>query len=502
MQTNILEYLEQTAQAYPNKVAFTHEDEQETFSSLRAKALNLCATISPFFQQGEPVVIFMEKSVRTILSYLAVLYGGGFYIPVDADLPLPRIQSIVSLVGPRLILTDHKTTPIAAELSKASTIYDVQDVESAAGAHGETDRWKTCCDTDAMYVIFTSGSTGAPKGVVTTHRAVIDYIDAFAAVASIGPDDVFGNQAPLDYVAAIRDVYLPLKTGASTVLIPKKLFSMPAKLFDFLDEHAITTLCWVVSALCIPVKMDAFSYSVPKYVRKVIFTGAVMPARYLAMWQKALPDAFYMNHYGPTEITASCTYHIVDHPVADTEVIPIGKPYHNTEIILLDEAGRRITAAGEKGELCVRGTGLAAGYFKDPAKTAEVFTQNPAHSLYTDIIYHTGDIGSRDDDGVLWFHGRSDSQIKHMGHRIELGEIEHAAKTMPGIGECCCFYQAERELLYLFYETTDVAPAQVSAYLRTLLPAFMIPRRLIAMEHFPLRFNGKIDMQALKAQME
>ncbi len=103
-------------------------------------------------------------------------------------------------------------------------------------------------------------------------------------MAGIGPNDVFGNQAPLDYVAAIRDVYLALKTGASTVLIPKKLFSMPARLFDFLDEHAITTLCWVVSALCISVKMDAFSYSVPKYVRKIIFTGAVMPARYLAMW--------------------------------------------------------------------------------------------------------------------------------------------------------------------------------------------------------------------------
>ncbi len=209
-----------------------------------------------------------------------------------------------------------------------------------------------------------------------------------------------------------------------------------------------------------------------------------------------------MNHYGPTEITASCPYHIVDHLVADTEVIPIGKPYHNTEILLLDEAGRKITTAGEKGELCVRGTGLSAGYFKDPIKTAEVFTQNPTHSLYTDMIYHTGDIGSRDDEGVLWFHGRSDSQIKHMGHRIELGEIEHAVKAMPGIGECCCFYQAERELLYLFYETADVTPAQVTTHLRTLLPAFMIPRRLIAMERFPLRFNGKIDMQALKAQME
>lgn len=502
MQTNVLTYLEHTWAQQPDKVAFTDEHASVTFAALRNRARALCACAGPYFRMGDPVLVIMEKSVHTVVSYLAVLYGGGYYIPIDAALPPARIQAIFALADAPLVLTDSKTKAVVDAMPYAGTVITVDAPVAPAGDASAANRWLTCCDTDAMYVIFTSGSTGTPKGVVTSHRAVIDYIDAFTEVTGITDADVFGNQAPLDYVAAIRDLYLPMKTGASTVLIPRKLFSVPARLFDYLDAHAITTLCWVVSALCIPAKLDAFAYKVPRYVRKVIFTGAVMPAKYLAVWQRALPDALYVNHYGPTEITASCTYHIIDHPVSATEQIPIGRPYRNTGILLLDEAGHKIEAAGVKGEICVRGTCLASGYFRDPVKSAEAFVQNPTNARYTDPIYRTGDLGSYDEQGILWFHGRTDNQIKHMGHRIELGEVEHAAKSMRGVEECCCLYDTEKELLYLFYESQTVSPGEVSAYLRTLLPTFMVPRRLVAMARFPLRFNGKTDVQALRENME
>jgi amino acid adenylation domain-containing protein len=501
MQTNVLEYLESSAQQYADKVIFTGENETVTFSQLRTRAQALCARIAPYFTQGEPVIVMMEKSIGTVVSYLSVLYGGGYYIPIDSDLPALRIQGILEFVDAGLLITDSRSLPVVQAWHFDGKVLVVDSLTEGSESLGPTDRWQSGCDTDAMYVIFTSGSTGTPKGVVTSHRAVIDYIDAFAKTAHITDADVFGNQAPLDYVAAIRDMYLPMKTGASTVLIPKKLFSVPARLFDYLDDNQVTTICWVVSAMCIPAKLKAFAYKVPKYIAKVIFTGAVMPAKYLMEWQLHLPRALYMNNYGPTEITASCTYHIIDHMVSEDEKIPIGRPYHNTGILLLDESGKKITTPNTIGEICVRGTCLASGYFGDPVRTAASFIQNPTNVQYTDPLYKTGDLGSCDENGVLWFHGRMDSQIKHMGHRIEMSEIEHAAKSMPDVEECCCLYDQEKELLYLFYESTSVAPGDMAAYLRKFLPAFMIPRKLIAKEKLPLRFNGKIDMQALKDEM-
>lgn len=499
MQINVLEYLESIAATHGDSVAFIENDRTLTFGELRHRAKALCRKWSPFFSAREPVVIFTRKSLETIIAYLAVLYGGGYYIPLDAELPKSRLTNICQRVNaPLLIGFEQDAQNYPDEFRDRVLCFEKSD---ALPERGPDDRWKTIINTDPMYVIFTSGSTGTPKGVVTSHQAVIDYIEAFSAVSGISREDRLGGQAPLDYVAAIRDIYLPLKTGASTVLLDKRLFSFPGELFDELDRHRVTTLCWVVSALCIPAKMNVLRSRAPAYVNKVIFTGAVMPSKYLAQWQSALPDALYINHYGPTEITASCTYAVMDHPVRDDEVLPIGKPYRNTDIFLLNGQNQLITQANEVGEIYVRGCGLALGYFGDPQKSAETFIQNPAHEHYRDLVYRTGDLAHFDDQGVYWFHGRMDHQIKHMGHRIELSEIEHAASHHPGVEASCCQYDEETQIIWLFYEGEQVSSRELAVALRETLPAFMLPRKLIGMPRLPLRDNGKIDIQALKAQM-
>lgn len=498
MQKHILEYLENTVLKYGDKVAYRNGEEAITFSQVRHEAKKLSCLISEKTQRNQPVVIVMEKSIQTIIAYLAVLYSGCFYIPLDGELPDNRMQDILSVVGDCLIIADRASAErVCNEENKDRVIV----FEDAPEGHGDDDRYRFSCDTDPMYVIFTSGSTGKPKGVVTSHHAAIDYIDAFAEAAEIDDTVVFGNQAPLDYVAAVRDIYLPLKCGATSVLIAKKLFTSPKLLFDLLEEYQVNTICWVVSALCIPVKLNAFKYKVPA-LRKVIFTGAAMPCKYLAVWQQHLPDALYINHYGPTEITASCTWYKVDHPVTADEVLPIGLPYNNTEILLLDSENRLVTETGAQGELCVRGSSLALGYYGNPELTQKSFQQNPLHSIYRDLIYRTGDIGSWGEDGLLHFHGRMDTQIKFMGHRVELGEVEIAARAMDGVEECCCFYHEEKETIWLFVESNTVDPREVTAHLKGLLPTFMVPRKIVVMEKFPLQFNGKIDRVSLKQQMK
>ena len=499
MPINVLEYLENTAAVDADRVAFLERDRVLTFGELQQKAKALSRRLSPRIALRDPVVIFTRKSLETIIAYLAILYAGGYYIPLDVELPTARLENICRRIDAPLMLgyaEDAERFPQAMR----ERVLLMEDCD-ALPESGTDTRWLSLCDTDPMYVIFTSGSTGEPKGVVTSHQAAIDYIEAFVSASGITRDDRLGNQAPLDYVAAIRDIYLPLKLGASCALLDKQLFSFPAKLFDELDHQQVTTLCWVVSALCIPAKLGALKTRVPAHVNKVIFTGAVMPSKYLAQWQQALPDALYLNHYGPTEITASCTYAIIDHPVQDDEVLPIGKPYRNTDIFLLDEHQHLVTEPGKLGEVYVRGCGLALGYFGDPQKSAEAFMQNPLHQRYRDWVYRTGDLAHVDADGVYWFHGRMDHQIKHMGHRIELSEIEHAACSYPGVEAACCQYDEQAQTLWLFYESEQVQQKELLTALRETLPAFMLPRRIVGMPRFPLRDNGKIDIQQLKAQM-
>jgi acyl-coenzyme A synthetase/AMP-(fatty) acid ligase len=252
--------------------------------------------------------------------------------------------------------------------------------------------------------------------------------------------------------------------------------------------------------LSIPVKLNTFTETELLTVNKVVFTGSVFPSSDLAVWQKHLPDAFFMNQYGPTEITASCTYHVIDHPVKSDEILPIGLPFQNTQIILLSDEGV-VVAQGEKGEICVAGSCLALGYLNNYELTKQSFVENPANKTYPQIIYKTGDIGSIDANGTLWFHGRKDSQIKHMGYRVELSEIEQAANSLEGIKISVCLYDSERAYIYLFYEGTATVK-EIASELRHTLPGYMVPRKFIALDALPRTQNGKIDRNKLKEQFE
>ena len=498
MRNSLICYIEEIAERFPDKVAFTDDNGSMTFSALRERSMDVGAALSCHARPGEPVLIISGKSITTITYMIGILYAGCYYINLESELPMERLGNIISRVDAGTMLTDDGGAIIAENVGYCGRVLNMT---APSPRKSDPDGWRSTVDTDPLYILFTSGSTGVPKGVVTPHRAVMDYIEAFASAAGISHEDVLGNQAPLDYVAAIRDVYLPLFTGASTVLLPKKLFSMPNSLFAAIAAHGITTLCWVVSAFAIPVKLNAFATEkAPSCIKKVIFTGSVMPPSVIRQWQKALPGAMFMNHYGPTEITASCTYHIVDHIIEDGEEIPIGVPFNNAGMLILKDGQvlpRDAFGPENTGELCVKGSGLALGYFRDEEKTRASFVQNPDNGAYPETIYRTGDLGYFDENGVLHFRGRMDRQIKMMGHRIELDEIEAVAMTAAGMASCSCQFDISKEILYLFY-TGSVEKRTVALTLRKSLPDFMIPRRLVPLPELPKLPNGKTDTVSLK----
>ena len=221
-------------------------------------------------------------------------------------------------------------------------------------------------DTDPIYIVFTSGSTGVPKGVAACHRSVLDYITQLSEVLGFDGDTVFDNQSPLYFDACLKELYPALRYGATTYLIPKKLFSMPVALVDYLNRHQINTICWVVSALSMVSAFGTFQEVKPRYLRTVAFGSEVFPLQQFRLWRQALPRADFVNLYGPTGGTGMCCFYRVDREFEDGEPIPIGRPFPNREILLLTPEGAP-AKPGEAGELCIRSTVAAE---KNPFRVA------------------------------------------------------------------------------------------------------------------------------------
>lgn len=494
---NVLEWLEEREINNESKVAYRGPNEKITFGQVIRNSRKI-GTVLSNVKGTAPIAIISGRNVATIYAYLGIVYSGHAYAPIDGSLPRHRIDLIIETLQPAAIVADADHIELARELSEQCYQIDDMLTHNADNAVLETIR-KRMVMTDPLYVIFTSGSTGKPKGVITSHQSLMCYIDSYIDVMEINQDDILGNQSPLDYIAAIRDIYIPLKTGCETVIIPKEFFMQPDRLFDYMNENGVTSIGWSVSALSIPVTLGAFQDVELRYLKKICFSGSVMPASVLSVWQKHLPDAKFVNQYGPTEATASCTYYVVEHTVEQNEQLPIGMPYNNYRVFLLN-ADLSETSMGEIGEICISGPILALGYYNDWERTEKSFVINPNCKGYHERMYRTGDYGRIREDGLLEFHGRMDRQIKHMGHRVELDEIECAANQVNGVNECVALYDKEREIIYLFY-SGDIVKRALMIELRQLLPGFMVPRKIKQLPSLPKLANGKIDMTTLKEEM-
>lgn len=494
---NILDYLEQSARHYPDKIAFADEMSTCTYKELWETARSVGTKLANYVPPRSPVPVFMEKRVETIYAFLGAVYAGCFYVLLDPKLPSERLKQILQTLQSEVLVLhpdyEKQFKALEYERNVVNILEALQEEEDAVLLEAIREQR---LDIDPLYAIFTSGSTGIPKGVLVSHRSVIDFMEEFVDIFGITDKDVIGNQAPLDFDVSVKDIYSTLKTGATMQIIPKKMFSFPTKLLDYLDEREITTLIWAVSALCIVTTLKGLEYKVPQKVNKIIFSGEVMPIKHLNEWKKYLPDALYANVYGPTEITCNCTYYIVDREFQPGESLPIGQPFPNEKVFLLDEGNQLVREAGKKGEICVSGTALSLGYYRNPEQTKKVFVQNPLNEKYLERIYRTGDMAYYGHDGYLYFASRKDFQIKHMGHRIELGEIELAMEMAEGIRRACCTYDEPENKIIAFYEG-EAEKRQIVRALGKKLPAYMIPNVWVKLDRLPITKNGKIDRKKM-----
>ncbi len=495
---SVLEYFEQTAARCGGRTAVDDGERCYSWQELREMAQRIASSFAERQDwRNKPVGIVMDKSVDAVAAFLGSMYAGAFYVLINPEYPNVRIEKILDTLGTDLLLIEAKYEDKIRACGYQGSLMDIEEAKRSEVREEALAKVRhSAMDTDLLYGIFTSGSTGIPKCVVASHRAVSDFIGHFAELFGFTEEDIIGNQAPLDFDVSVKDLYTALFTGATLVLIPKHMFSMPPSLLDFLCEKHVTSLTWAVSALCIVTTLRGFEYRIPKEVRRVLFSGEVMPYKHLAAWREALPDAKFVNLYGPTEIICNCTYYRVTGEEAENAPLPIGAAFPNRRVFLLDETGHEVKEAGKPGEICAAGTSLASGYYNNPEATAKSFIQNPLNPYYPETIYRTGDIGCYNEAGILCFMGRKDFQIKRMGHRIELEEIQLTLEKAEGVERVCCVYGEQEGKLVAFYVgAADKKELRRAA--REQMPGFMIPDTFLQMEQMPLTKNGKIDRAAL-----
>jgi len=514
------------AQQRPEATAMVLKGERMTYGRLEEISNQLARMlIEGGCRRGDRVCLLLPKSPAAIAGILGVLKADCIYVPLDPSSPAVRLATIVETCQNRWILAGGSASPLLKELAgtygsgsamqigwldecvetteNCKPAFSFADLSSFSGE--PLDGRNTA--SDPAYIMFTSGSTGSPKGVVITHSNVVHFIEWAVSYFGISDTDRLSCHSPLHFDLSVFDIFGAFAAGAELHLVAPELNVLPNKLADFIRDSRLTQWFSVPSALNYMAKFKVVKPNDFPALRRLLWCGEVLPVPALTYFMKRLPHVSFTNLYGPTEATIASSYYTVpDCPTDHRAAVPIGRPCGEENLFVLDEKLRPVKA-GETGNLYIQGEGLSPGYYKEPEKTKEVFLRNPFSVDPSDRVYKTGDLAKVGEDGLVYFLGRSDTQIKSRGHRIELGEVSTALAALEFLRESavvaiptsgfegviiCCAYVA--------LPHHDVSHATLRSELSKVLPRYMLPTRWIAMHELPRNANGKIDNRLVKEQ--
>jgi len=465
---------------------------------------------------GDRVGLCLHKSIDTVAAIYGILKLGAAYVPVDPGAPPARNAFILNNCAVKLAVTAARFEGhLRAELEKLGTMpsmFVLADTGGGAALRRALDEAEvkhpapstptaTPAPGELAYILYTSGSTGKPKGVMLSHENAVSFVDWCSEVFAPRTSDRFSSHAPFHFDLSILDIHLPLKHGATLVLVAEDLGKDPVRLAPLIADQRIT--CWysapsILSLLAQYGKLDGYDYSA---LRLVLFAGEVFPVKHLRTLTKLLPAPEYFNLYGPTE-TNVCTFYQVSLPIPDerSAPFPIGKVCSHLEARVVDDRGREVPR-GDEGELCIAGRGVMQGYWSLPEQTSRAFHQDDSGRRW----YKTGDIVVEAPDGDYTYLGRRDRMIKRRGYRVELGEIEAGLYRHPSVKEAAVVAVADEEAghrVKAFLSCRDAkhpSLVQMKGFCAQNLPLYMIPDEFVWCDALPKTSTDKVDYQQLKA---
>ena len=499
MKINLIEFFVKTVAENSQKTAVVDGAKTITFGELDFKARLLAyLLLSECNCQNSPVALYLPKSINAVVGDIAITYSGNTYMNLDIKNPAERISNILYLIQPKAIITNNvyykKIREIASDSIKIINIDELSE-ENRPEQEYFISKLSNIIDCDPYCIINTSGSTGTPKGVVLNHKSFIDFMAQTFGEYNFNATDVIGSLSPVIYDIWSYELCLLMGVGASIVVIPDTYSAFPIKILQLMQQNNVSYIFWVPTIMVNIANMGLLSQVELPSLRVCWFAGEVFPTKQFNIWRHTLPQVKFCNYYGPIEITLDCVYYNIEREIPDDEPLPIGKAFRNTDILILDEGNNKIIDANKEGELCVRGTSLAMGYYNNPEKTAAAFVQNPLNHSYPETIYRTGDLVFINNHGEIVFKGRKDSLIKHMGYRIELGEIEHVIiNTLKLVKNGCVVYNHQRKEITLYYEAVnELTAAEFRKAIGNALPKYMIPVVYHHLDELKRNPNGKID---------
>ncbi|MEU8312747.1 amino acid adenylation domain-containing protein [Micromonospora sp. NPDC048887] len=493
--------IERRAAVTPDAVAVTIDGHSRTYAELNAQANRVAHRLRAAGVGPETLVgVCAERSVELVAGLLGVLKAGGAYLPLDPEYPADRLAFMVGDADAPVVLVQSHLRDVLPDTG--ATVLELDDATVWAG-QPETDPAPAAGPENLAYVIYTSGSTGRPKGVPNTHRGIVNRLDWMQKTYGLGADDAVLQKTPASFDVSVWEFFWPLRTGARLVLAKPGGHKDAGYLRDLLVSERITTAHFVPSMLTVFLAEDGVEAATA--LRRVICSGEELPLASAADFTARLPWCGLHNLYGPTEAAIDVTAWACEPGrLAEVTSVPIGAPIANLRLHVLDPSGAQCPV-GVAGELHIGGVGLARGYHRRPALTAEKFVPDPNSFEPGARLYRTGDLArwvvGPDGAGVIEFLGRIDHQVKLRGLRIELGEIESALREQPGVTEATVIVREDspgdkRLTAYLVGEAEHAA---LKAALKDTLPEYMVPAAFVTLDALPLTPNGKLDRKALPA---